>query len=152
MIRRQSSSFSAACACVVLAACASAAPRSDEAEAMAVTQAACDAIRNADAAALQPLLAPEFTLVGPGGDVQPRAQVFAEVAAKDPRYEVFRNHDMVAHVYRDAAVVQGITSLKGTSQGQPFALDVRFTDTLIRIDGTWKIVVSHVTRIAPPPR
>jgi ketosteroid isomerase-like protein len=54
---------------------------------------------------------------------------------------------MTARVYGDAAVVQGITSLKGLSGGKPFALDVRFTDTLIRADGAWKIAVSHVTLI-----
>lgn len=133
-----------------VAGCASGLRAADEADVMAVTQAACDAFRHADADALQRLLAPEFTLVGPAGDVQPRAQAFAEVAARDPRYDVFENHDMTAHVYRDAATVQGITTLKGTSHGQPFALDVRFTDTLIRVDGAWKIVVSHVTRIPPP--
>jgi ketosteroid isomerase-like protein len=50
-------------------------------------------------------------------------------------------------VYGDTAVVQGITSLKGRAAGKPFALDVRFTDTLVRVNGSWTIVVSHVTRI-----
>ena len=123
-------------------------PNAEE-EVKAVTQRACDAFLRADAAAAEELLAPDFTLVGTDGSVQPRAQAFAEIAAKDPKYEVFRNHDMVAHVYGDAATVQGITSLKGTSGGNAFALDVRFTDTLIRVNGKWKIVVSHVTRIPP---
>jgi ketosteroid isomerase-like protein len=121
-----------------------------EQEVMAVTQAACDAFRTRDLGAMERLLAPEFTLVGTDGAVQPRAQAFAEVRAGEPSYEIFRNHAMTARVYGDAAVVQGITSLKGRSGGKPFALDVRFTDTLIRVDGAWKIVVSHVTRIPAP--
>jgi ketosteroid isomerase-like protein len=122
-----------------------------EQEVMAVTQAACDAFRLRDPAALDHLLAPEFTLVGPGGDVQPRAQAIDEVKAGDPQYEVFRNHDMVAHVYGDAATVQGITSLKGRSGGQDFEVDLRFTDTLVRFNGQWRLVVSHVTRLAKKP-
>ena len=82
---------------------------------MAVTQRACDAIRLGDVAALEQLLAPQFTLVGTDSKVQPRSQAFAEVKAREPQYELFRNHGMVAHVYGDAA--------------------------------TWRIVVSHVTRI-----
>jgi ketosteroid isomerase-like protein len=128
-------------------ACAAA---NDEEEVKAVTQRACDAFLKADPVALETLLAPSFTLVGTDGGVQPREQAFAEVSAKDPKYEVFRNHDMVARVYGDAATVQGITSLKGTSGGKAFALDVRFTDTLIRTNGQWRIVVSHVTRIPAP--
>lgn len=122
-----------------------------EEEVMAVTQAACDAFRLRDLAALEKLLAPEFTLVDPGGDVQPRSQSIDEVKTGDPQYEVLRNHGMAAHVYGDAATVQGITTLKGRSGGQPFEVDVRFTDTLIRSAGQWKIVVSHVTRLTKKP-
>lgn len=116
---------------------------------MAVTQAACDAFRNRDLPALEQLLAPDFTLVGTDSAIQPRAQAISEVQSGEPRYELFQNHDMSAHVYGDAAVVQGITSLKGTAGGKTFAVDVRFTDTLIRTGGRWRIVVSHVTRIPP---
>jgi ketosteroid isomerase-like protein len=118
-----------------------------EQEAMAATQAACDAFRLRDIAALERLLAPEFTLVSTNSEVQTRAQALEEVRAGDPQYERFENHGMTARVYGNTAVVQGITSLKGRSAAAPFALDVRFTDTLVRVNGQWTIVVSHVTRI-----
>jgi ketosteroid isomerase-like protein len=118
-----------------------------EQEVMAVTQAACDAFRLRDIAAAERLLAPEFTLVGTNAEVQNMAQAIEEIRAGDPQYDRFENHGMTARVYGDAAVVQGITSLKGRSGGKPFAVDVRFTDTLVRVNGRWMIVVSHVTRI-----
>ena len=118
-----------------------------EQEAMAATQAACDAFRLRDIPALERLLAPEFTLVSTTAEVQSRAQAIDEVRAGDPQYERFENHSMTARVYGETAVVQGITSLKGRSGGKPFALDVRFTDTLVRAQGRWTLVVSHVTRI-----
>lgn len=123
---------------------------SEEEKVMAVTQAACDAFRLQDLPALEGLLAPEFVLVNSTSQVQSREENLEEVRKGDPKYEVFRNHDMTARVYGDAAVVQGITTVKGTSGGQPFEVDVRFTDTLIRMDGQWKLVVSHVTRISKP--
>jgi ketosteroid isomerase-like protein len=119
----------------------------EEATAMAFTQAVCDAFKNGDLPALQDELATEFTLVGSDASVQDRRETLEEVRSGEPRYETFRNHDMSAHVYGDAATVQGITSLKGTFHGKPFNADVRFTDTLIRMNGRWRIVVSHVTRI-----
>lgn len=122
-----------------------------ERQVMAVTQEACDAARDGDIDALRRLLAPEFTLVGSNAAVQSREEFLAEIESGDPEYDVFRNHGMTAHVYDDAAIVQGITSLAGRAGGEPFELDVRFTDTLIRVDGEWKLVVSHVTRIPAPP-
>ena len=124
-------------------------PRSAEERVMDITQAACDAFRLGDTAAAERLLAPEFTLISSRATVQTRDQAIAEIRAGGTRYDDFRNHGMSARVYGDAAVVQGITSLKGVSDGQPFAVDVRFTDTLVRRQGEWKIVVSHVTRIPP---
>jgi hypothetical protein len=59
---------------------------------------------------------------------------------------------MTAHVDDDAAIVQGITSLAGRAGGVPFEVDVRFTDTLVKVGGDCKLVVSHVTRIPGPPR
>ncbi|KQV54021.1 MULTISPECIES: nuclear transport factor 2 family protein [unclassified Duganella] len=118
-----------------------------EQEVMALTQAACEAFRLRDIPALERLLAPEFNLVSSNSEVQSRAQAIQEVRDGDPQYDRFENHSMTARVYGDAAVVQGITSLKGRSGGKPFALDVRFTDTLVRVKGNWTIVVSHVTRI-----
>lgn len=128
-----------------------AAPEGDErAAVMALTQQACEAFRSADVAAAEQLLAPGFTLVGSDATVQDRAAVLTEIREGDPQYSVFRNHSMSAQVYGDAAVVQGITELKGRSSGSAFELRVRFTDTLIRLDGRWQLVASHVTRIVAP--
>jgi ketosteroid isomerase-like protein len=119
----------------------------EEQRVMQVTQDACVAFLNADLAAVEKLLAPEFTLVSSTAQVQTRDEVLAEIRAKDPQYEVFRNHSMTAHVFKDAAIVQGITTVKGTSGGSKFDVNVRFTDTLIRRGGRWQLVVSHVTAI-----
>jgi ketosteroid isomerase-like protein len=114
---------------------------------MDITQQACEAFRTGDLATVERLLAPEFTLVSSDSTIQTRAEVIAEVRNREPKYEIFRNHSMVAHVFDDAAIVQGITSLKGTAKGQPFEVDVRFTDTLIKTNGQWQLIVSHVTRM-----
>jgi ketosteroid isomerase-like protein len=122
-------------------------PNADETRVMQVTQDACEAFLRADLAAVEALLAPEFTLVNSRAVVQTRDEVLAEVRTRDPQYEVFRNHSMTAHVFGDAAIVQGITSVKGRSGEHSFDVNVRFTDTLIRRKGTWRLVVSHVTAI-----
>jgi ketosteroid isomerase-like protein len=132
-----------------LLACSSAfsADAQEEQRVMQVTQDACVAFLNADVAAAEALLAPGFTLVNSSAVVQSREEVLAEIRKRDPVYDEFRNHSMTARVFGDAAIVQGITTVKGKSGGQVFDVNVRFTDTLIREKGQWRLVVSHVTAI-----
>jgi hypothetical protein len=122
-------------------------PSADEKEVMQVTQDACVAFLTANLAAAEALLAPEFTLVNSRTVVQSREEVLAEIRDRDPVYSEFRNHSMNAHVFGDAAIVQGITTVKGKSGESSFDVNVRFTDTLVRKHGKWRLVVSHVTAI-----
>ncbi len=131
---------------VIFAADATA-PSQQEQRVMQVTQDACVAFLEADLKAVEALLAPGFTLVNSNAVVQTREEVLAEVRNRDPVYTEFRNHSMTARVFGDAAIVQGITTVKGSSGGQVFDVNVRFTDTLIREKGKWRLVVSHVTGI-----
>ena len=138
------------CGCLLFSlACANEAVKAnaEEQRVMQVTQDACVAFLEGDVAATERLLAPGFTLVNSNATVQTREEVLAEVRNRDPRYEVFRNHSMTARVFGDAAIVQGITSVKGRSGENAFEVNVRFTDTLIREKGKWRLVVSHVTAI-----
>jgi ketosteroid isomerase-like protein len=123
------------------------APSREEQRVMQVTQDACVAFLAADVAAAEALLAPGFTLVNSSAVVQTRDEVLAEIRNRDPVYDEFRNHSMTARVFGDAAIVQGITTVKGRSGGDAFAVNVRFTDTLIREKGKWRLLVSHVTAI-----
>jgi ketosteroid isomerase-like protein len=123
------------------------APSQEEQRVMQVTQDGCVAFLKADLKAAEALLAPGFTLVNSSAVVQTREEVLAEIRNRDPVYTEFRNHSMTARVFGDAAIVQGITTVKGSSGGQGFDVNVRFTDTLIREKGKWRLVVSHVTAI-----
>jgi ketosteroid isomerase-like protein len=139
-------SFALLCCSLVFAG-ETPAPSREEQRVMQVTQDACVAFLAADVAAAEALLAPGFTLVNSSAVVQTRDEVLAEIRNRDPVYDEFRNHSMTARVFGDAAIVQGITTVKGRSGGDAFAVNVRFTDTLIREKGKWRLLVSHVTAI-----
>jgi ketosteroid isomerase-like protein len=109
---------------------------------------ACAAFEKGDVPYLLDFLDETFTLTDSRGQVTTRDQNVAEIKAREPRYEVFRNHDMKVRVYGDSAVVTGITTIKGTVGGQPFAVDVQFTDTLIKRAGKWHMVASHASSLA----
>lgn len=124
-----------------------AAPADDEREIERVERALCDAFRTGDAAAIEKLEDETYTLTNTRSEVTTRADDVADAKKGDIKYTEFRNHDTTMRLYGDAAIRLGITSIKGTSSGKPFALDVRFTDTYIKRADGWKIAASHATRI-----
>jgi len=121
----------------------------DEREIRRVEAELCRAFETGDAATLRKDLDSTFTLTNSHGEVADYAQNLAEVASREPRYEIFRNHDQKVRVYRDAAIVTGITTVKGSSNGDPFAADFQFTDTYVRRNGRWLLAASHASRLAP---
>lgn len=109
---------------------------------------ACKGFLDADAAALERVLTPDFTLTLSNGDVSTRADEINDLRSGKVHYEVFENYDMLARLYGDnMAVVLGKTRVKGTSDGKPFDRVVQFTDTLIKHDGRWQLAAGHVSRL-----
>jgi ketosteroid isomerase-like protein len=120
----------------------------DEQQIRRVEAVLCRAFESGDAVALRKHLDPTFTQTSSRGEVTDFEQNVAEVARREPRYEVFRNHDQKVRLYGDAAIILGITTVKGTADGKPFDADFQYTDTWIRRDGRWKIAASHASRLA----
>jgi ketosteroid isomerase-like protein len=135
----------ALCLCLAMVPAASGDTKADEALILERIHKACAAFEKGDVDYLVEFLDETFTLTDTRGQVTSREQNLAEVRKREPRYDVFRNHDMKVRVYGDSAVVTGITSIKGTSGGTAFAVDVRFTDTLLKRDGNWRMVASHAS-------
>ena len=118
-----------------------------EQEVLQFERDACKAFLDADKAALEQVLTPDFTLTLSNGDVSTRADEINELRGGKVHYDAFENYDMLARLYgNDTAVVLGKTRVKGTSDGKPFDRVVQFTDTLIKRDGRWQLVAGHVSR------
>jgi len=120
----------------------------DEGPLRAAEARLCAAFEHGDAGALRRYMDPTFTLTDSHGHVTGFRENIAEVAAREPRYEVFRNHDQTLRFYGDTAVVLGITSVRGSAAGKPFDGEFQYTDTWIRRGGRWLIVASHASRLA----
>ena len=138
--------FASCVAGLLVAATAVGGPRSDESELLRVEAILCAAFEAGDAQTLRRYVDATFTQTSSRGEVTDFAQNLAEVARREPRYEVFRNHDQKLRLYGDAAVETGITTIKATADGKPFAADFQFTDTYIYRDGHWLLAASHASR------
>ena len=133
---------------IVFACRFSLAQRPGEQEVLQFERDACKAFLDADVAALERVLTPEFTLTLSNGEVNTRADEINELRSGKVHYDVFENYDMLARLYgNETAVVLGKTRVKGTADGKPFDRVVQFTDTLIKRDGRWQLAAGHVSRI-----
>jgi ketosteroid isomerase-like protein len=121
----------------------------DEQDLLRAEAALCRAFEKGDATTVRQVLDPTFTLTGSTGAVTDYAQNVAEVERREPGYTVFRNHDQIVRLHGDAAVVTGVTTVRGTAGGEAFAADFQFTDTWIRRDGAWRLAASHASRLPP---
>jgi Domain of unknown function (DUF4440) len=109
---------------------------------------ACKAFLEADVAALERVLTPDFTLTLSNGDVSTRADEINELRSGKVHYDLFENYDMLARLYGDdTAGVVGKTRVKGTADTKPFDRIVQFTDTLVKGDSRWQLAAGHVSRI-----
>lgn len=121
-----------------------------EDELLRVEAALCHAFEAGDARFLRSALDRSFTLVDSHGEVTDYDRNIADVARRQPRYEVFRNHEQKIRLYGEAAIVIGITTVKGVAGKDAFAADFRYTDTWIRRGGHWKLAASHASRLQAP--
>ena len=80
----------------------------------------CQAFQRGDAASLRPLLDDGFILTSSDGVVTDLAQNLEEVRTRDPAYDEYRDHDQIVRLHGDAAIVTGITTVKGRSAGESF--------------------------------
>lgn len=120
----------------------------DERELLRAEAALCHAFEAGDADGVGKGLDARFTLTDSHGKVTDRAQNIAEVAARDPYYDVFRNSGQKVRLYGDAAIVTGITAIKGHSGATQIEADFGYTDTWIRRGGSWVLAASHASRLA----
>lgn len=119
----------------------------DKRDILEVEAALCHAFEVGDARYLRKALDERFTLTSSTGVVTDLAQNLKEVETREPAYDLFRNHGQAIRLYGDAAVVTGITTVKGRSGGDAFAADFQFTDTWVHREGQWKLAASHASRL-----
>lgn len=118
---------------------------------MAFEIAAAAAYGRNDAAALDTLLSDDFTLTDSKGVITTKADDLRAARERDIEFTRFENEDMKVRFYgSNTAVVLGRTILTGKAKdGSAVDVIVQFTDTLILINGRWRFVAGHVSRLKP---
>jgi ketosteroid isomerase-like protein len=99
-----------------------------------------------DKAALQRLVADDYTLVNSSGRIQNKAALIADYTAPGYKIEPFQIMEPVEKVWSDGAVMGGVVDLRGVDGGKPFAVKLRFADIWAKRNGKWQVIYTHVSR------
>jgi ketosteroid isomerase-like protein len=101
-----------------------------------------------DRRAIERIIAPEWTVTGPDGQISTRAEVLRDVfETRTHRITSLTVDDVRVSVFGDAAVVTGRTRGRGQSGNTPYDVEIRFTDMFVRRQGRWQAVASHASLV-----
>ena len=121
----------------------------DETQLLAIEQEWGNACLHSDVDYLSRLLADDFVFTDERAGTGDKAQALREARERKMHYTLFENHDLMLHLHGDTAVVTGRTCFKGTvaATGKLVDADTQFTDVFARIQGRWRAVAAHVSRV-----
>ena len=118
-----------------------------EEELLKVEKEFAQAIVKNDLEAIGRLVADDWIVIGPDGEIVDRARFFEVIKSGALTHDTMASEDFRVRVYRDSAVVTGVTRSKGKFMGQEFNTQERATDVFVNRDGRWQCVLTHLTRL-----
>ena len=104
-----------------------------------------------DRAAIDAILAPEWSVTDAAGQVLTKEQVMQEsFGSTERRIDAMTIDEVSVRVFGDAAVATGRTRATGSYRGTSASVVLRFTDVFVRRDNRWQAVASHASVLAQP--
>ena len=119
-----------------------------EQELLKVEKEFAKAIVKNDLEGIERLVAVDWIIVGPDGEIVERARFFEVIKSGAMTHDAMESEDFRMRIYGDSAVVTGITRTKGKFMGQEFSTKERATDVFVKRDGRWQCVLTHLTRLS----
>ena len=117
-----------------------------EEELLKLEEAFAEAIVKNDLEGIGRLVADDWIIIDPNGEIVDRARFFEVIESGALAHNMMESEDFRIRVYGDSAVVTGITRTKGRFMGQEFSTQERATDVFVKRDRRWQCVLTHLTR------
>ena len=117
-----------------------------EEELLKLENAFADAIVKNDLEGLGRVVADDWIIIDPNGEIVDRARFFDVIKSGALTHEIMESEDLRVRIYGDSAVVTAITRTKGKFMGQEFSTQERATDVFVKRDARWRCVITHLTR------
>ena len=108
-----------------------------------------DAYEKHDSAAMQRIVADDFSIVFPDGSGQTKADIMTMLergrASKRPSPR-FTTEDVKARAYGNTVILSGrVFTHTKRADGTESREESRYTDTYVKLDGRWQVVASHLS-------
>ena len=101
-----------------------------------------------DVALLDSLLADEFQMVDADGNWSTKADELEWISSNPPSYDSLVFEIIRLDIFENgSAIVAGKGIVSGTDEQGPYTLEYQSTNVLIKRDGTWRAIASHVSGI-----
>ena len=114
-----------------------------------------DAYEKFDAEAMDRIVAGDFAITFPNGEMQTKEQLMKMVRGpKPPSAGPVRlfTEDVQARVYGDTVILRGRVVTEMQKDGQPHRDESRYTDVYVQTNGRWQVVASHLSALPPEPK
>lgn len=119
----------------------------DEDEIRRVEREWGDAFEQRDFAALDRIMADEYILTDPLGNVRGKEESLAALKTNEVRFESTKSDNVDVRINGDTAVVTGRSTFRGRYKGWSMAGKYQYTDVLVKRSGSWQAVGSHITAL-----
>ena len=117
-----------------------------EEELLKLENAFAEAIVNNDLESIRRLVADDWIIIDPNGEIVDRTRFFEVIKSGVLTHDMMKSKDSRVRVYGDSAVVTAVTRTKGKFMGHDFSTQERATDVFVKRDGRWQCVLTHLTR------
>ena len=104
-----------------------------------------DAILKNDLDGIGRLVTDDWIIIYPKGEIVDRTRFFEVIKSGALTHDMMGSEDFRIRVYGDSAVVTALTRTKGKFMGQEFSTQERATDVLVKREGQWQCVLTHLT-------
>jgi hypothetical protein len=121
----------------------------DEQEVLKVDKLWAQALEKEDAAAIDKILAPEYTMVDSAGVTASRAEVLNQLRSGILKFDSFKASEQKVRIFQGGAVLTGKASTKGKFKDKDIGGDYRFIDVYEFKNGAWKAVYTQLSEIKP---
>jgi hypothetical protein len=119
----------------------------DEQQVLDLSRRKFDWLIQGKADSLESLLDERLEYVHSNGWVQTRTEVLGDMKSGKLVYQQVIIKSAAARHYGQSAVVTGLGQFEGINSGNPFKLDLRYTEVYVRSGSRWKLVSRHSNRM-----
>jgi ketosteroid isomerase-like protein len=114
-------------------------------EILEAEQAWVQALRDMDLAALEALMAEDYTQILHDGSVIGKQEALASFQSQQRHWDYADSSGHMVRAYGDCAVLVGLWSARGENHGVAFDYQARFMAVYVRRSGNWQLVADQST-------